>query len=309
MENSFSIDEIIGQPKAVKFLKSYLFHPEKIPPLLIFHGPPSVGKTSLAERFSKSLLCFDHNSCGVCPSCKSFMKNIHPDFIFFPFDSKIKIGDPEKPEDFSIRWLQRTRINFFPHLSKHRVILIPDASLIEDEAESALLKVLEESLPHTKFIFIVRSLNELKETIVSRGITIPFNNLPITINRELHRQKNLIYENIFGGSFGCFSIPHSVVESVKYEINENFSKPVLRINLENWVRNYSVPNEYEEIFTYSDFLDLVGLLFIDELVKDGIEKNLTKLEKVFDFKENLHKKIPGLDPFIISKLFFDIAEK
>ncbi len=309
MENSFSIDEIVGQNKAVRFLKSYLLHPEKVPPLLIFYGPPSVGKSTIAERFSRHLLCFNSSSCGNWPSCKSFMTNSHPDFIFFPFDSKIKIGDPKDPETFSIRWLQKARINFFPHLSKYRIVLIPDASLIEDEAESALLKVLEESPSHTKFIFIIRNLNELKETIVSRGITIPFSNLPVTVNRELHRQKGFTYENIFGGSIGCFSIPHSLVESIKYEVSENFSQPALRIKLENWVRSYKIPEEFEDTFTYSDFLDLVSLLLIDELAKKDIEKNSERIEKIFEFKENLHKKIPGLDPFIISKLFFDIAFK
>ncbi len=309
MEGSFLIEELVGQEKAIKFLKNYLAAPHKIPSLLIFHGPPSVGKESMADRFSRQLLCFKGTSCGICPSCKSFNNGIHPDFIVFPSESdkKIKIGDSKDPADFTIRWLQKTRINFLPHLSKYRIILIPDASLIEDEAESAMLKVLEESPYHTKFIFLVKNLNELKETIVSRAVNIPFTNLPIKINRELHRKMGLIYENFFGGSVGCFSIPFEVIESIKNETVENIHQPVLRIQLENWVRNYTVPKEHEGEFLYFDFLDLVSLFIIDELAKENIEQNLEKILKIFEFKENLHKKIPGLEPFILSKLFFDLA--
>ncbi|MBE7412813.1 MAG: hypothetical protein L6Q54_01650 [Leptospiraceae bacterium] len=309
MENSYLLHDIVGQEKAVHFLKSYLTDPVKIPPLLIFHGPSSVGKESMADRFSRQLLCFTGTSCGICKSCKSFNTGLHPDFIVFPStsDKKIKIGDPKNPVEFTIRWLQKTRINFIPHLSKYRIVLFPDASLIEDEAESAMLKILEESPSHTKYIFIVKNLNELKETIVSRGVCIPFKNLSIQTNRELHRAKGLVYENFFGGSIGCFSIPFEIIESVKYEVEENIRQPVLRIQLENWIRNYDIPKEYEGEFSYSDFLDLISLLIIDDLAKEDIDKNLDKILKVFEFKKNLHKKIPGLDPYLISKLFFDIA--
>ncbi|TGL62920.1 hypothetical protein EHQ64_08420, partial [Leptospira sarikeiensis] len=52
----------------------------------------------------------------------------HPDIVWFPLEKnkQIPIGKEDNPEEFSIRWLIRTRLYYRPHLSKIRFITIPD---------------------------------------------------------------------------------------------------------------------------------------------------------------------------------------
>lgn len=154
----FSFDQVSGQDVALTYLKSFLNDRSRIPGSIIFYGPDGVGKWTAAERFSRQLLCLEGTSCGVCDSCRQFMKGVHPDFIQFPRRKNIAIGKEKDPEDFTIRWLLSARIPFKPHTSDYRVVLFPEANRINNEAETTLLKTLEEPPPHTKFILIVNDL-------------------------------------------------------------------------------------------------------------------------------------------------------
>ena len=170
----WNLEGIKGQPVAVTLLSNYL--EREIPPLLILHGPDGVGKWSAAEAFIRHRFCQTRQGCGNCTPCRKLQNGSHPDLIAFS-EEKIQIGDHENPEEFTVRWLLRTRIRYAPNESDLRFILIPRADLILHEAETALLKTLEEPPEHTKFIFLTPDLSLLKETIVSRGLCIPFQRL------------------------------------------------------------------------------------------------------------------------------------
>lgn len=98
----------------------------------------------------------------------------HPDFIYFPNSAKIKIGNSASPDKGSVRYLLQQVLPRFPLMGSERFILLADASLLEDEAESALLKSLEEPRPENHFFLAVENSEKLKGTIRSRAIEIPF---------------------------------------------------------------------------------------------------------------------------------------
>ncbi|MCB1192352.1 MAG: hypothetical protein H7A23_24650 [Leptospiraceae bacterium] len=305
---NFSIQEIQGQDHALRYVEKYLQNTNRIPPLLIFYGPDGVGKWSLAERFSFHLLCLNSTGCGLCPSCKAFLSNSHPDYIVFPSDSKIAIGEEKEPSEFTIRWLIAKRINFQPHLSQFRIVLFPDASLINNEAETALLKSLEEAPKHTKFIFIVNNLSKLKQTIISRGICVPFYYLKKSLLKEVALNKGLYLEEFFGGSLNPYDIPGEVIQLSKEMVETHIHDSIALLQLENWLKMYKDTHpEWKEDFNYTTFLDLVGLILIYYYSQNNYDQNIPKINCVFEFKQGLIKNIANLEPYLLSKLFYQLC--
>lgn len=306
--SNFSIHEIQGQEHALKYITKYIQTPEKIPHLLIFHGPDGVGKWSLAERFSFHLLCENNTGCGFCSSCKSFLNNSHPDYILFPMDTKIAIGEEREPSEFTIRWLITKRINYAPHLSRFRIILFPDASLINNEAETALLKSLEEAPQHTKFIFIVNNLTKLKQTIISRGICIPFYYLNKDVIKEISIKKGLYFDEFFGGSLNPYDIPREVIRITKEKVESHIHDSIALLQLENWIKLYKDSHpEWKEDFHYTKFLDLMSTLLVYCYSKKDLENRTIILNSIFDFKRKLTKNIANLEPYLLSELFFNLC--
>ncbi|TGK03153.1 hypothetical protein EHQ53_06815 [Leptospira langatensis] len=310
MSSSFGIDEIKGQERALVFLKKYSSQPELLPPLLIFHGPEGTGKESAVERFIRHVLCIEGTSCGHCVSCRAFMHQSHPDIVWFPLEKnkQIAIGKEDNPEEFTIRWLIRTRLYYRPHLSKVRFIVIPDASLIGNEAETALLKSLEEAPSFTRFIFITTNLDQLKETIISRAVCIPFGYLPQAIVKDLYNKNSLTYIAAQGGSMDPFDCPPQVLEQISQKIDGNLRQPLDYLRLEEWILAYKDDHpDWQEDFSFKDFLDLVGLFLLQEYSKRDFESNLPKMEAVFRFKEKLHEKIHGQENISLSLLIHELA--
>jgi len=97
-------------------------------------------------------------------------KGEHPDCIQFKAE-KIKIGD--RNEEGTIRHLTGNQLAYAPRYSKIRFVYFEDASMINNEAESALLKNLEESPEHTRFFLSTEQKEDLKDTIISRSLEIP----------------------------------------------------------------------------------------------------------------------------------------
>lgn len=306
----FQLDDILGQEVALTFLKRYVSKPETIPPLLILHGPDGTGKESASERFIKNVLCFEGTSCGVCASCKAFMHNSHPDYIRFPEESGkiIPIGSEENPEEFSIRWLIRSRLNYRPHLSKFRFIVFPDASLIGNEAETALLKSLEEAPPFSRFIFIVNNIDKLKETIVSRAICVPFQFLNQNDLKKINANIGATTLPFQGGSLTSSECPQEVTDLVQEKIKDRLETQLDLLKLESWILSYKDEHpEWKENFSYKEFLELVSLVLIYEYTRTGYENNLPKIEAIFQFKAELHKRIVGIDTIALSRLFFRLS--
>ncbi|PJZ71076.1 hypothetical protein CH373_00705 [Leptospira perolatii] len=305
MGPNFSIQEIQGQKRALVYLQRYLENPNLLPPLLIFYGPEGTGKEAATERFIRQLLCLEGTSCGVCASCKAFMHHAHPDIVWFPSDKNktIPIGTEDNPEEFSIRWLIRSRLYYRPHLSKVRFIIIPDAKLIGNEAETALLKSLEEAPSFTRFIFLVDDLESLKETITSRAVCIPFDYLPQEIVKDLHRSQGRMYHAFQGGSMETYDCPKEALELILSKVTDKVETPLDILHLEEWALNYKDDHpEWKDGFSFKDFLDLLSLVLIQEYTKNSYELNIPKIEQIFAFKETLHERIHGQESIIFSKL-------
>lgn len=136
------------------------------PGAFIFHGPPSVGKRTIAFEIAKKDLCVEGrlDNCS-CRSCKIF-KGDHPDFLFLGGRGKILVEDIDKLIGFTLR---------SSLLSPTKVIVVDNIDKASIEASNRILKILEES----KYSFFLISANyyNVLSTIRSRCISTKFDNL------------------------------------------------------------------------------------------------------------------------------------
>jgi DNA polymerase III subunit delta' len=160
-------DEIIGHSKQIERLKR-LITSRLISHALLFIGPDGIGKRLTAHIFAQNVLCDrkDNQACQVCPSCKAFIANNHPDFYeLVPEGASLKIDQ--------IRLLQKEAA-FTPRLNQGRVFIIDEAEKMTTQAQNSLLKILEEPPPQVIFILIASNRQNLLETIFSRCQEIRF---------------------------------------------------------------------------------------------------------------------------------------
>ena len=127
---------------------------------LLKHGWPSATlftglQTKSKNRFIldyaiKTLYAGQHSTERSIDVVKDMVRTQnHPDFYIFP-KNRIKIGDKSKPEPGTVRHLLNHVLSYAPRLGLSRFVYFEDASFINDEAESALLKSLEEPFFTTK---------------------------------------------------------------------------------------------------------------------------------------------------------------
>jgi len=308
-EPPFSLKQVKGQTIALRYLENYAKSPQKIPPLLIFHGPSGVGKYFAAERFVKTVLCLEGNACGRCSSCRLFAKRNHPDFIEFPERVSILIGDESNPKEFTIRWLLNQKIVFSPLHSTRRFVLIPDATLLTNEAETAMLKTLEEAPDHTRFLFLVENLKDLKDTIVSRAVLIPFSFLPGDILAEIASEQKILLPELHTGSFALSCIEPETWKEYFDIVNNTIHDSLLLLQLESWILSHKTKaSKWKVEFEFRKFLDIVTSLMIYTYGRDRKKNWEECIEAIYECKEILHKEIPNMEGFALSRMFYKLSQ-
>lgn len=175
----------------------------------LFLGQEGTGKLALAIAYAQYINCTnrgEHDSCGVCPSCKKFNALAHPDlhFIFPTTTNKNVKKDPES-DLFLAEWREylekcetyadlsswynaldvenkqgainvrdaatiMRKLNLKAYEAEYKVAIIWMAEKLNVQAANKLLKVLEEPPEKTLFILISENQEELLTTIRSRTV-------------------------------------------------------------------------------------------------------------------------------------------
>lgn len=141
-----------------------------LPHALLFYGISGVGKSVLAWRLTKSLLCetpvADGAACETCPSCVRFEAGTHPDVkIISPLGDSAVIGIDQIREIVHFCTLT-------PHTSNRKIVFANPADAMNTSAANAFLKVLEEP-PSSCFLLLVTARPAgLPATIRSRCVSV-----------------------------------------------------------------------------------------------------------------------------------------
>lgn len=135
----------------------------RIPHAIMIEGDEGLGKRTLAQYISRAAVCESGGlPCGNCNGCHLAAVGSHPDI------SLISAEDGKK--NISVAQIRTLRNEAFvkAHSASHRVFIITQAHRMNDQAQNALLKILEEPPAGVIFILITPSRTLLLETIISR---------------------------------------------------------------------------------------------------------------------------------------------
>jgi DNA polymerase-3 subunit delta' len=177
---------IVGHGKIKGFLQT-LIKNQSLAHAFIFEGPSQVGKTLTAKLFANSILCDGFEStkedkvslpCHKCEACREFSKNMYPDFYVLEREINEKTG--EKKNFITVPQIRilLEKISKRAFLNSYKIVLIPEAQYLNQEASNCLLKTLEEPAARTIIILITQNRDALLPTIQSRCQVLKF--LPIT---------------------------------------------------------------------------------------------------------------------------------
>ncbi len=135
----------------------------RIPHAILIEGDEGLGKRTLARFIAKAAVCTENDKpCGVCRGCHLSDAGSHPD---------ISITAPEAgKKNIAVSQIRELRAQAFvkPHSAEHRVFIIEQAQRMNEQAQNALLKVLEEPPAGVIFILITPSRTAMLDTIISR---------------------------------------------------------------------------------------------------------------------------------------------
>lgn len=136
---------------------------KRIPHAILLEGDKGTGRHTLMRFLSRAAVCDGENSpCGECRGCHLAEIGTHPDItVIAPEDGKKNITVAQ------IRAL-RTEAYVKPHMAVRRVFVIDKADTMNEQAQNAILKVLEEPPADIIFILIAESAAALLDTIISR---------------------------------------------------------------------------------------------------------------------------------------------
>ena len=197
--------DVRHQDRALSILRRTLAS-GRTPHALLFDGPDGVGKEMAARALAAKLLCenvpgqagfqaglgfaaesadADFEPCGDCRSCRLFAADTHPDFHLIDRSLHKLHDDPQVRRSKGlflvidvIRDFLIAHSSSAPSLGRRRVFIVRDAERMNENAQNALLKTLEEPPGNACLILVSSAAGRLLPTIRSRTQRIPFDLLP-----------------------------------------------------------------------------------------------------------------------------------
>ena len=131
--------------------------------------------TTLSRIFAKAMNC-EHfkekdDVCNDCPKCEEVSsKNSR---LYYEFDSAA-VGNVDTIRNFP------TLFGYNPN--GRRVVVLDECHAVSNAAATALLKIIEDGLPNTIFVFC--STEDILPTLKSRSIVLDINPIPIDLIKD-----------------------------------------------------------------------------------------------------------------------------
>ncbi|MDQ6771570.1 MAG: hypothetical protein M3024_01045 [Candidatus Dormibacteraeota bacterium] len=141
---------------------------------ILLVGPAGTGKTTLALDLAAGLLCTAQPAaarpCRACRACRMVESGNHPDLHRIGPEGpggQIRIGERSSPDPGTVRGLI-SRLALMPVEGGPRVALVEGAHRMNEDAQSALLKTLEEPPGGVLLILCADEEERMLPTIRSR---------------------------------------------------------------------------------------------------------------------------------------------
>ncbi len=166
---------IIGHQKQKELLEKLALE-NRLSHAYLFSGEEKLGKKIFAINFISFVF-----------QQKIEKLETHPDFIFI---------QPEESKEIKISQIRNliTKLSLSPSLAKTKAVIIDDAHLMNQEAQTCFLKTLEEPKGNVLIILVSHRPQYLLPTIISRVQTVKFNPVANKEILDFLNKKNFLSE-------------------------------------------------------------------------------------------------------------------
>ncbi|MGN0150852.1 MAG: DNA polymerase III subunit delta' [Wujia sp.] len=257
----------------------------KVSHAYIIHGEPDSGKKMLARAFATTLQCERGGSepCGVCQSCIQTETGNHPDIITVTH---------EKPNIISVDEIREQVLDSIcvkPYKSRYKIYIIPDAQLMNVQAQNALLKTLEEPPEYGVILLLTSNLDKILQTVQSRCIVL--HTRPVRERDMLNYLKNVMGLTEEKAYFCLDFAQGNLGKAIKLAGNDEYAqivdsvvsvlKNIQELDVEDLSKAVSDIEKFK--LSINDYMDLMMMWYRDALmlkVTGNVDKVLFKNEYV-----------------------------
>ena len=143
----------------------------RFPHAVLIEGGGADLRLTLAKRIAQALLCTGEAAslfgpaerpCGSCAACVKAEAGVHPDLFL--------ISGGETARSFHIEAVRRLRSEAYilPNEAERKIYILENTQSMTQEAQNALLKLLEEPPGAVCFLLLCSNKNRMLRTILSR---------------------------------------------------------------------------------------------------------------------------------------------
>lgn len=229
------ISDVKHQSRAQRMIQRALLS-KRLAHAYVFCGPGGVGKETLARSLAQVLLCGEprttalaaghaaavgldsvYDACSTCDECRAVLAGAHSDLHMIYRQLNRDHPDPavrkRKALEIGVDVLRHfmiDKVGLTPQRGRRKVFIVRDADRITKSAQNAILKTLEEPPVDTVIILLVRALDRLLPTTLSRCQVVAFDALPTAFVQskidellpDLPQPQRAWYARLDGGSIG-----------------------------------------------------------------------------------------------------------
>lgn len=313
--------DIIGHESLIAHLKNAIIT-DKVSHAYILNGPKDSGKRMLADAFAMALQCEtsirkrqelagrpaaelhpEQNAepCMKCRSCRQAQNGNQPDIIHLVH---------EKPNTISVADI-REQINgdicIKPYSSKYKVYIVDEAEKMNQQAQNALLKTIEEPPVYAVILLLTVNADAFLPTIRSRCVLLDLKPVSDRKIREFLMKtcQTPDYRADVCTAFARGSVGRARMLASSEQFNElkDFTVQLLR-RLEG-IRTYDLLDEIKPLNDFKDqigeFLDLVLFWYRDVLLYKaaGNGAKLIFREQAYEIERQANRcSYPGLQQIL-----------
>lgn len=255
---------IVGHKKQFSLLKNS-FLSNVLPHAFLFSGPEKIGKKRVAIEFAKFINCsqedYQKRPCGKCRSCQTIEKNQFPDFLIIEPEAVSSRGINRKEIKIIQIRKMKEKLSLKRYSSPVKIVIIDDAHYLNQESQSALLKILEEPKGKVLIILITHLPHLLLPTIRSRVQEIKFQSPSKKEIYELLKAQGISEERrdeIYFFSFGKIG---RIIEFLRNEEElskrEELLKEITEMDNKLLIERFNFADSLIEKGEFLDFLEVL----------------------------------------------------
>lgn len=249
-----------------KEILSGMFDTRRIPHAILIDGPKGAGKKTLARIIAAAAVCQSQGElpCGTCRQCSNALNDIHPDITVFEGSSL---------RSFGVDLVRKIRADAFvaPNDAARKVYILANIQNMTEQAQNALLKILEEPPSSVLFILTCDSRSHVLETVRSRAQSISVGavseaDAARALNEQcegINSDKAARAARISGGIIGRAKLMLDEGFSEISAFTSNFAKALCSTDLYAFLSLSGKLEKDGGLFT--SFLDLLPALFRDAI--------------------------------------------